>query len=80
VEIKGKIAVITGAGSGIGQAAAMELAGRDVRALALADMSNSVEAVAASINNAEAAEAVCEQLRQKAVRAKAYQADVSVSE
>jgi len=28
VEIKGKIAVITGAGSGIGQAAALELANR----------------------------------------------------
>jgi 3-oxoacyl-[acyl-carrier protein] reductase len=51
MEIKGKNAVITGAGSGIGQAAAIELANRAVSAMALADLSNSVQDVAARIND-----------------------------
>jgi len=51
VEIKGKIAVVTGAGSGIGQAAALELANRGVKALALADLNKAVEDVAARIND-----------------------------
>jgi NAD(P)-dependent dehydrogenase (short-subunit alcohol dehydrogenase family) len=49
VEIKGKVAVISGAGSGIGEAAALELAQRGVRALGLADMSPSVEKVAQAV-------------------------------
>lgn len=52
MEIRGKVAVITGAGSGIGQAAATELASRGVRALALADLSTNVEEVARSIRQA----------------------------
>jgi NAD(P)-dependent dehydrogenase (short-subunit alcohol dehydrogenase family) len=49
MEIRGKIAVVTGAGSGIGQAAAVELAQRGVRALGLVDLNKSVEEVAAKI-------------------------------
>jgi NAD(P)-dependent dehydrogenase (short-subunit alcohol dehydrogenase family) len=51
VEIKGKVAVVTGAGSGIGHAAAVELARRGVRGLVLADISSSVEDAAAQINS-----------------------------
>jgi NAD(P)-dependent dehydrogenase (short-subunit alcohol dehydrogenase family) len=50
MEIKGKIAVVTGAGSGIGQAVALELARRGAGTLALADRSEAVNHVAASIN------------------------------
>jgi NAD(P)-dependent dehydrogenase (short-subunit alcohol dehydrogenase family) len=50
MEIKGKVAVITGAGSGIGQATAIELANRGVAGLCLADRSNVVSEVAAKIN------------------------------
>ena len=51
MEIKGKVAVVTGAGSGIGQATALELAARDVRGIALADRSDAVRDVAARIND-----------------------------
>ena len=51
MEIKGKVAVVTGAGSGIGQATALELAQREVRGIALADRSESVRDVAARIND-----------------------------
>src|SRR5436305_11298341 len=51
MEIKGRVAVITGAGSGIGQAAAFDLAGRDVAALALVDRADSVQQVAAAVND-----------------------------
>ena len=51
MEIKGKIALVTGAGSGIGRAAAIELANRGVRGIALVDVSGSVEEVAAQIND-----------------------------
>jgi NAD(P)-dependent dehydrogenase (short-subunit alcohol dehydrogenase family) len=40
MEIKDKVAVITGAGSGIGQAVAVELARRRVRAMALVDLAS----------------------------------------
>jgi NAD(P)-dependent dehydrogenase (short-subunit alcohol dehydrogenase family) len=46
MEIKGKIAVITGAASGIGQAAALELANRGVKGIALVDRSDAVHALA----------------------------------
>ena len=51
MEIKGKIAVVTGAASGIGQAAAMELVKRGVAGIALVDLSGSVEDVSRSIND-----------------------------
>ena len=50
MEIKGKVAVVTGAGSGIGLATAQELANRGVRGIALADRSDVVCDVAARIN------------------------------
>src|SRR5437870_2585824 len=49
MEIKGKVAVITGAASGIGEAVARVLARRGVKALALIDRSAMVEQVAASL-------------------------------
>jgi NAD(P)-dependent dehydrogenase (short-subunit alcohol dehydrogenase family) len=50
MEIAGKVAVVTGAASGIGRAVAGELARRNVRAMALVDMGEAVESVAAGIN------------------------------
>ena len=50
MEIQGKVAVVTGAGSGIGQATALELAKREVRGLAIVDRSESAGEVAARIN------------------------------
>ena len=51
MDIKDKVAVVTGAASGIGQAAAMELAQRGVKGLALADLSTDVNESAARIND-----------------------------
>jgi len=50
MNIKGQIAVITGAGSGIGQAVAVSLAKRGVKALGLVDRNESVRTVAEMIN------------------------------
>jgi 3-oxoacyl-[acyl-carrier protein] reductase len=50
VNIKGQVAVITGAGSGIGQAVAVSLAKRGVKALGLVDRNESVRTVAEMIN------------------------------
>jgi len=50
MEIKGKVAIVTGAGSGIGQATALELANREVRGIGLVDRSEAVRDVAARIN------------------------------
>ena len=50
MEFTGKVAVITGAASGIGRAVAGELARRDVRAMALVDLGEVVDGVAAEIN------------------------------
>jgi 3-oxoacyl-[acyl-carrier protein] reductase len=47
--ISGKIAVVTGAGSGIGEAVALELVRRDVKAIALVDRAESVSHLAGSI-------------------------------
>jgi NAD(P)-dependent dehydrogenase (short-subunit alcohol dehydrogenase family) len=51
MDISGKVAVITGAGSGIGRAVAGELARRRVRAMALVDIGDAVEEVAAEVNS-----------------------------
>jgi len=50
MEVSGKVAVITGAASGIGRAVAAELARRNVRAMALVDMGDSIDGVASEIN------------------------------
>jgi 3-oxoacyl-[acyl-carrier protein] reductase len=50
MEFTGKVAVITGAASGIGRAVAGELARRDVRAMALVDLGEAVDGIAAEIN------------------------------
>jgi NAD(P)-dependent dehydrogenase (short-subunit alcohol dehydrogenase family) len=50
MEIAGKVAVITGAASGIGRAVAAELARRRVRAMALVDMGENIDSVAAEVD------------------------------
>jgi len=50
MEFTDKVGVITGAASGIGRAVATALAQRDVRALALVDMGEAIEDVAAGVN------------------------------
>ncbi len=50
MEIAGKVAVITGAASGIGRAVAADLARRNVQALALVDIGENIEAVAAEVD------------------------------
>jgi 3-oxoacyl-[acyl-carrier protein] reductase len=49
MDIRDKVAVVTGAASGIGQAVAVELAGRGVKALALVDRCDTVTQVASEI-------------------------------
>jgi NAD(P)-dependent dehydrogenase (short-subunit alcohol dehydrogenase family) len=51
MKIPGKVAVVTGAASGIGEAVALELARRGVRSLTLVDRSDRVAQVAAAIND-----------------------------
>jgi len=61
MKIDGKVAVVTGAASGIGQAVALELARRGIKAVALVDRSVNTARAAAAINDAvgrPAAEAV----------------------
>lgn len=58
MEIQGKIAVITGAGSGIGEAVCQELANRKVKAIALVDMNERVAEIAAEIKSKTGVEAV----------------------
>jgi NAD(P)-dependent dehydrogenase (short-subunit alcohol dehydrogenase family) len=50
MKIHGKVALVTGAGSGIGEATAVELARRGVKAVAVVDRNPSVEQVARAIN------------------------------
>lgn len=51
MKIKGKVALITGAASGIGQAVATELARRDIKTLALIDRSPNITQVAGALND-----------------------------
>ena len=50
MEIAGKVAVITGAASGIGRAVAAELARRNIRAMALVDIGENINGVAAEVD------------------------------
>ncbi|MGA2067347.1 MAG: SDR family oxidoreductase [Thermoguttaceae bacterium] len=50
MDIPGKVAVITGAGSGIGEAVALELVRRGIKAVALVDQVNGVSHLAESID------------------------------
>lgn len=50
MEIKGKVAVITGGASGIGRAVGVELARRGTRKVALVDMSDRVHAASREVN------------------------------
>ena len=56
MEIRAKVAMVTGAGSGIGQATALELAHREVHGIGLVDRSEAVREVAARINQTAARE------------------------
>ncbi len=50
MEFAGKVAVITGAASGIGRAVAIAMARRDIRAMALVDMGEAIAGVTAEVN------------------------------
>jgi 3-oxoacyl-[acyl-carrier protein] reductase len=50
MDVAGKVGVITGAASGIGRAVAIELARRNVRAMALVDRGENIDSVAAEVN------------------------------
>ena len=52
MDIRGQVAIITGAGSGIGQAVAVRLAKCGLKAIGLVDRSDSVLAIADAINKA----------------------------
>lgn len=53
MKIEGKVAVVTGAASGIGRATAKELANRGAKHIALVDLSDEVHKVAAELNDAD---------------------------
>ena len=75
MNIKGKAAVITGAGSGIGQAIAIELAERGIGAVGLVDRSDNVINVARLINDRmdrPVAEAMIGDVTDTAFRQKVY--------
>ena len=56
MEIKGKVAVITGAASGIGHAVCLELASKGIKAIAMIDMNDEVRVAAEQINRENNAE------------------------
>ena len=58
MEIKGKVAVITGAGSGIGEAVCYELGNREIKAIALVDMNEHVKEVAAEVEKESGVKAI----------------------
>jgi NAD(P)-dependent dehydrogenase (short-subunit alcohol dehydrogenase family) len=75
MNIEGKSAIITGAGSGIGQAAAVELAQRGIGAVGLVDRSENVINVARAINDRmdqPVAEAMIGDVTDAAFRQKMY--------
>lgn len=51
MEIKDRVAIITGAASGIGRAVSFELARRGIKAIAMVDISNDIEVAAEQVNN-----------------------------
>lgn len=51
MEIKDKVAVVTGAASGIGRAVCLELARRGIKAIAMVDRTEDVEIAASQVNN-----------------------------
>ncbi|MCA9151555.1 MAG: SDR family oxidoreductase, partial [Planctomycetales bacterium] len=62
MNIKNRVAMITGGGSGIGHAVALELANRGARAVVLVDLSDNVHEVAKEINK-EAGRAVADSIQ-----------------
>lgn len=75
MSVKDKVAMITGAASGIGQALAVELAERGIKALGLVDRSENVLKVARTINDfrgGSIAEGVVGDTTDPAFRARAY--------
>lgn len=76
MEIKDKVALVTGAGSGIGRAVALELAKRGVKALALVDVNPAVREVAAELKRTNGdgpvAEAFLGSVTDDAFRASVY--------
>jgi NAD(P)-dependent dehydrogenase (short-subunit alcohol dehydrogenase family) len=77
MKIQGKVAVVTGAASGIGEAVALELARRGVKAVAVVDRSPQATRVAQAINEAAArpvAEAYVGEATDADFRSHVYQA------
>jgi NAD(P)-dependent dehydrogenase (short-subunit alcohol dehydrogenase family) len=77
MKISGKVAVVTGAASGIGEAVALELARRGVKALAVVDRSPQAPRVAHAINEAagrQVAEAHVGEATDAAFRARVFDA------
>ncbi|HET9206502.1 MAG TPA: SDR family NAD(P)-dependent oxidoreductase, partial [Burkholderiaceae bacterium] len=50
MEFTNRVAIITGGGSGIGRAVAAAMARRDVAAVALVDVNDAIDQVAAALN------------------------------